>query len=201
MVQSQRYARLVLPGISFTRRFKAPQNNGIKRRTSNPSSHPFLNSCHSFHFSHWVKPFDISTAKTMIQYAGVFLLYLLPAVNSFVCYYPNGHSEQSLVYQPCPNTNGGTGMCCATNRTNPSGGSLSAGLTADMCLENGLCINTHTNDDGTVSSDYWRDQCTVSDWSSGRCLDVCTSGTVCHRKILPFTFHGYGIDFGYGALS
>jgi hypothetical protein len=147
-----------------------------------------LSSGHSFPFAHWVNLFDTSIANAMIRYGGILIFYLLTAVNSFVCYYPDGHSEQSLVYQPCPGSNGGTGMCCATNRTNPSGGHLSAGLTADMCLENGLCMNTHTTDDGSVSTDYWRDQCTVSDWSSGRCLDVCSNGMVCHSRISSFAF-------------
>ena len=76
-------------------------------------------------------------------------------------------------------------MCCATNRTNPSGGSLSDGPTADMCLESGLCMNAGKHKDGTAYVDYWRDQCTSSDWASGGCLDVCTSGTVWTSLLMP----------------
>lgn len=98
--------------------------------------------------------------------------------DSAVCYYPSGHSEQSLVYQPCPASNGGTSMCCGTNRTNPYAGPASDGLTADKCLGNGLCMNAHKDSQGTVLTDYWRDSCTSNDWANGGCLDVCTNGTV-----------------------
>ncbi|KAJ5578063.1 uncharacterized protein N7459_007027 [Penicillium hispanicum] len=97
--------------------------------------------------------------------------------DSAVCYYPSGHSEQSLVYEPCPASNGGTRMCCGTNRTNPFDGSASNGRTADMCLENGLCMNAHKDSQGTTLIDYWRDSCTSNDWATGGCLDVCTNGT------------------------
>ncbi|KAJ9293795.1 hypothetical protein DTO271G3_7422 [Paecilomyces variotii] len=62
-------------------------------------------------------------------------------------------------------------MCCATNRTNPSGGNANDGYTADICLQNGLCMNIQNGGNTTT---YWRVMCTSTDWSTGgKCLDVC----------------------------
>jgi hypothetical protein len=108
-------------------------------------------------------------------------LLILPIATPFatsVCYYPNGHSETSPDYQPCAFYNGETRMCCATNRTNPFGGDASDGLTADRCLENGLCLSNFEDVDGRIRTEYWRDQCTSLDWISGGCLNACIDGTV-----------------------
>jgi hypothetical protein len=67
-------------------------------------------------------------------------------------------------------------MCCATNRTNPSGGDANEGYTADTCLQNGLCMNIQNG--GNVTT-YWREMCTSTDWSTGgKCLDVCADEAV-----------------------
>jgi hypothetical protein len=112
------------------------------------------------------------------------LLTILPytpmATAVLPCYYPNGYSPPSddIEYVPCDYSNSGTRMCCATNRPNPSGGNFSNGLTADKCLENGLCMNSGYHADGTHWTNYWRDMCTSNDWSAGGCLDVCTDEKV-----------------------
>ncbi|OKL58595.1 hypothetical protein UA08_06286 [Talaromyces atroroseus] len=111
----------------------------------------------------------------------IYSAFLFAPLAMAVCYYPNGYSESSAEYQPCYNDTGRTSMCCGFNRTNPSGGSRSDGATADICLPNGLCENdwTTTDDNGTTTMNtaYFRDQCTVSDWTDAGCLNVCTSQT------------------------
>jgi hypothetical protein len=74
-------------------------------------------------------------------------------------------------------------MCCALNRTNPSGGNIDNGTTADLCLENGLCLSTwETSDNNGTTTEvthYYRDQCTSTDWADGGgCLNICTETTV-----------------------
>ena len=100
------------------------------------------------------------------------------------CYNPDGTPELEAAYKPCIAFDGAKTMCCALNRTNPSGGLLSDGWTRDNCLWNGLCenvVNT-TNDSGdgyTLEYSYWRDQCWTSDWnSSGNCLNYCMGQNV-----------------------
>jgi hypothetical protein len=79
-----------------------------------------------------------------------------------------------------------TSMCCATNRTVSSGSALDNGAPADICLENGLCLNIWqtTNDGSTIENRlYFRDFCTSADWTAdgGSCLNVCTQETVRSR--------------------
>lgn len=111
------------------------------------------------------------------------LLYILLASITSVtatCYDPNGDIESDPIFQPCGNS-----MCCATNRTNPSGGNYANGYTADICLENGLCenkIHVTYGDKTTLVTLYYRDYCTSSNWTDGGCLDVCTEKTVCFTK-------------------
>ncbi|KAJ5722987.1 hypothetical protein N7488_001022 [Penicillium malachiteum] len=104
---------------------------------------------------------------------------LFPARILAACYNPDGSVQDGEAYKPCIAIDGAKTMCCALNRTNPSGGLLSAGWTADLCLGNGLCQNVvNGTDDGggsyALGSTYWRDQCWTSDWnSSGNCLNYC----------------------------
>ncbi|KAJ5708863.1 hypothetical protein N7493_010197 [Penicillium malachiteum] len=94
------------------------------------------------------------------------------------CYLPDGFSETSPEYQPCNEySNGGTHMCCATNRPNPSGGNQTLGYTADICLQNGLCMNQGFHANGVNWTTFWRESCTSSDWSTGDCLDACAADT------------------------
>ncbi|KAL4930122.1 uncharacterized protein BDV17DRAFT_259924 [Aspergillus undulatus] len=110
------------------------------------------------------------------------LLILLPLFTTAaaVCYYPNGESDPNPLNGKCVSIEGFNSPCCATNRTNPSGGSLADGRTSDLCMENGLCKNvaTSTDDDGeeTVITEYWRGLCTSSEWPESSCLDVCGTG-------------------------
>lgn len=103
-----------------------------------------------------------------------------------VCYDPNGDTKSDPIFQPCGNS-GTTSMCCASNRSNPSGGNYANGLTADVCLENGLCENkifvTYDQGETTLVTLYYRDYCTSSNWKTGGgCLNVCTEETVCFKK-------------------
>lgn len=113
------------------------------------------------------------------------LLSFIPSVTA-VCYAPNGDSMSDADFQPC-GENGTTSMCCAINRTNPSGGYHDHGDTADICLENGLCENkilvTYEDGDPDLVTLYYRDFCTISHWTNGGgCLDICTEQTVCLEK-------------------
>lgn len=115
------------------------------------------------------------------------LFILLPSAAYGVCYYPNGESVSDPAYQPCVSYAGSTSMCCATNRTNPSGGNLANGNTVDICLENGLCEDdySYTDDNGTTIkvTQYYRDFCTSTDWTTNdACLNVCTAETVRSRQ-------------------
>lgn len=130
-----------------------------------------------------------------------FCLLLLPIRVLSTCYNPDGSVADDHAYQPCIAINGAKSMCCALNRTNPSGGHLSNGWVADLCLENGLCQNVvNVTEDGgdnyALSSTFWRDQCWSPDWnSSGNCLNYCMGSTVCysvvpqHQRSLIFDDH------------
>jgi hypothetical protein len=108
------------------------------------------------------------------------LLTLISSVTA-TCYNADGDSVSDPIFQSCGNS-----MCCGTNRTNPSGGNNDNGLTADICLENGLCenkIHVTYGEDTTLVTLYYRDYCTSSNWTDdGGCLDVCTEQTVRARR-------------------
>jgi hypothetical protein len=114
------------------------------------------------------------------------LILLLPLFNrktTALCYLPNGLPDRNDVNQPCfPEDSDEIRMCCASNRSNPSGGFLSNGRTSDTCMENGLCKNVardYDDDNNTaVITEYWRDLCTSSEWPEANCVDVCSQGDV-----------------------
>lgn len=119
------------------------------------------------------------------QHDGFLLLLTLLTLSSLanaLCYYPDGRSQTSDEYKECSYRNGTVSMCCATNRDIPSGGNFTKGYTADGCLSNGLCQNKAeiTNDDGSTSmaTTYWREMCSMPEYASSGCLDVCTSDSV-----------------------
>ncbi|KAF2645411.1 hypothetical protein P280DRAFT_545387 [Massarina eburnea CBS 473.64] len=89
--------------------------------------------------------------------------------------YDHNNNPQGPDFQPCSNIAGVVSMCCATNRTNPAGGLLSKGMTADRCLSNGLCQNESFNaTSGIRYFDYWRNGCTASPVDKTKCLaDIC----------------------------
>jgi hypothetical protein len=90
------------------------------------------------------------------------------------CYMPNGTAYLDPAYQPCLEAET---ICCATGRTNPSGGDRNNGPTADTCLPNGVCEN-RWSENGVEYTGYWRDFCTESNWNRNRdkCLNICTDG-------------------------
>lgn len=130
----------------------------------------------------------------------IFLLSFLVSQVSCMCYAANGSAVWNWgpesIYQPCSNdsSNPLSTICCATNRANPPGGSISDGFTADICLPSGLCQNILTDEDGTVLYAYWRDYCTISQWTKDKCLKVCTGDGVRRNSryvstpTLPFHF-------------
>lgn len=93
------------------------------------------------------------------------------------CHYANGSALREPTDQAPCNLDGVRTICCATNRTNPSGGSLEDGATQDKCLPNGLCRNDfydpEADEDKRNGTTYWLDFCTNSDVTSTDCLDVC----------------------------
>lgn len=107
------------------------------------------------------------------------LASLFPIV-SCMCYSSNGSAVLNWgpdsVYQPCSNdsSNPLSTICCAINRSNPSGGNIANGFTQDICLPSGLCQNILVDANGDTVYAYWRDFCTVNDYKSSKCLDVCT---------------------------
>lgn len=93
------------------------------------------------------------------------------------CYFPDGDSVSNLTYQPCNNIGGVTSMCCALNRTNPSGGNVTDGAPADKYLPNGLCeyVFVSTDNGTTTTQTAWiRYCCTDASWNSAGCLKFCT---------------------------
>lgn len=93
-------------------------------------------------------------------------------MSSMQCYLPNGQPQAlggALV--PCQIDPVRT-ICCATNRTNPAGGNLKNGQTADECLMNGLCQNRLTYN-GNNETHFYINTCTNKDLLSGQCLSFC----------------------------
>ncbi|KAF1365453.1 hypothetical protein EJ07DRAFT_150950 [Lizonia empirigonia] len=76
-------------------------------------------------------------------------------------------------------------MCCAIDRPNPPGGFSTNGYNADVCLPNGLCLQSWKRDENsTVTIEYYREECTVQDWKNGKCLSVCLSNSVSSNVIM-----------------
>ncbi|KAF2650986.1 hypothetical protein K491DRAFT_682541 [Lophiostoma macrostomum CBS 122681] len=107
----------------------------------------------------------------------VVVLFSLASGVVSTCYWPTGnetYGRDLTEHQPCSNdtTSPLSTICCALNRTNPSGGDVIDGRTNDECLPNGVCRN-RVLDHGTMEISYWRETCTSKDWKTGLCLDVC----------------------------
>lgn len=129
-----------------------------------------------------------STYQPNLLFLILSILTSTPLVTS-LCYYHDGTVASDPIYQPCSTIKDTIGMCCASNHSNPSGGNSANGITADLCLANGLCMNvlTYTNSAGKLGTNttYWRNQCTISDWKNNGCLNVCTKGSVCVFDLKP----------------
>ncbi|KAF2473535.1 uncharacterized protein BDR25DRAFT_123754 [Lindgomyces ingoldianus] len=85
------------------------------------------------------------------------------------CYFSNGTIVTDPIYEACPNV---PTVCCALNRSNPPGGDIADGETADECLPNGVCQNRFVSN-GSSYTRYYRDYCTEPNWESGKCLNIC----------------------------
>jgi len=109
-------------------------------------------------------------------------------IASCMCYVSNGSAVlnwgSNSIYQPCSrdSSNPLSTICCAINRSNPPGGNIANGFTQDICLPSGLCQNILVDANGDTVYAYWRDYCTVNDYTSSKCLDVCTGNGVCHEN-------------------
>ena len=109
-----------------------------------------------------------------------FLAALIASTNAD-CRHPNGNIQTDAYHAPCSEKLGNplNTMCCATERPNPSGGFSADGLSADLCLPNGLCLQSWTPDENsTARFEYYREECTVEGWKNGSCLSVCLSNSV-----------------------
>lgn len=108
------------------------------------------------------------------------LIAALSATAHADCRHPNGNIQTDAYHAPCADVlnDPRNTMCCAIERPNPSGGFIKNGFTADVCLPNGLCKQDYRNDDSTLQTQYWREECTVAGWKSGKCLSVCLSVSV-----------------------
>ncbi|UPX14559.1 uncharacterized protein EKO05_0005037 [Ascochyta rabiei] len=97
------------------------------------------------------------------------------------CRHPNGLLQTDPYHAPCSDVlkNPLNTMCCAIDRPNPNGGYSTNGYNADVCLPNGLCQQSwKTSEDSKVTVEYYREECTVKDWTNGKCLSVCLSNSV-----------------------
>jgi hypothetical protein len=103
------------------------------------------------------------------------LLSFTTTIFAHDCFFANGTSlpDASPYDQTAPcKEDGLTTICCALNRSNKPGGNLRDGYPADECLPNGLCQNRLV-ENGEMKTQYWLNFCTDSDYTSGKCLDLC----------------------------
>jgi len=106
----------------------------------------------------------ISLPSLMQPVVAVLLSFYVAYVAS-QCYSSNGSLIDSLEFQPCNLIEGTVSMCCATNRTLPSGSSPGVGSVRDICLPNGLCQSIwQDGPSGSIQYWYFRDFCSASNW-------------------------------------
>jgi hypothetical protein len=124
-----------------------------------------------------------------LLYVPLLTVFLYNGAAGAFCYRPDG-GQESLEYQPCNQVVGTASMCCATNRTNPSGGNLDDGWTVDNCLPNGLCQNESVLN-GQEAVTYWRVGCSVSSWEAPCLEGLCEAeeDDVRHPPYLPVFPH------------
>jgi hypothetical protein len=118
----------------------------------------------------------ISLIRLSLQTIGILIL-LDPRMVEARCFHPNGTQTTDLYHAPCSNdsSNPLSTICCAVERANPAQGLSTDGFTRDICLDNGICQNSWraNRNDPQVTISYYREECTVQDWRSGKCLNVC----------------------------
>lgn len=141
---------------------------------------------HARNFWHCFLFFHLSLQTPNLSMNVLFLSSILVGSLSLTtlaeCYHPNGKVQIQANHAPCADVlnNPLNTMCCAINRSNPSEGFVKDGLTADVCLPNGLCKQVSRQDESSpLEPVYFREECTVADWEGGRCLTVCFSNSVC----------------------
>lgn len=116
----------------------------------------------------------------------VLFSFLVPGTRAD-CHHPNGLIQTDPYHAPCGDVlnNSLNTMCCAIDRPNPPGGFSTNGYNADVCLPNGLCLQSWKRDENsTVTIEYYREECTVQDWKIGKCLSVCLSNSVCNQSVM-----------------
>ncbi|KAF2819007.1 hypothetical protein CC86DRAFT_388436 [Ophiobolus disseminans] len=88
------------------------------------------------------------------------------------CYHPNGTQTRDAYHAPCSKdtSNPLSTICCAIERPAPFGWSRDSTPSNDRCLDNGICMWMNN---GTDYTSYWREECTFTDWKSGKCLNLC----------------------------
>jgi hypothetical protein len=101
------------------------------------------------------------------------IISLLVKSTIAACYFPNGTRQTSFEYLPCSSVQDEVSMCCALNRTNPSGTSVETGFTRDICLPNGVCQNNYVDVDNVLKTSYWRETCSSPGWGTGCLEDIC----------------------------
>lgn len=98
----------------------------------------------------------------------LFFLYVfatfVAVTTSQKCYGLDGNALDST-YEPC-NPSAKHSGCCATKRTNAS---------ADICLDNGLCMATHDEQMGMI----WQSGCTDATGQDVACPKVCPGSKFC----------------------
>ena len=102
------------------------------------------------------------------------------------CYHPNGTQTLDTFHAPCskdPSSPLST-ICCAVDRPNPFGTVHNPEPSSDRCLDNGICMNMSN---GSIPfTGYWREECTMEDWRSGKCLNLCMDKVgLCYVQVLP----------------
>ena len=104
------------------------------------------------------------------------------------CYLPNGTITTDLYHNRCSNdtSNPLNTICCAVDRAPLPGTYAENEYARDECLDSGICRNRFEDANGRRGVTYWREECTEKDWTSGKCLNVCTDDvSLAYRTLLP----------------
>jgi hypothetical protein len=119
-------------------------------------------------------------SRLAVQKLPILLVSILSSLSYFAhadCFHPNGTRTTDLLHRPCSNdpSNPLSLICCALARPNPAGGLESDGVTSDVCLPNGICMNQKQpqENDTRLHTEYFREECTSKDWKSGKCPEFC----------------------------
>jgi hypothetical protein len=105
---------------------------------------------------------EVQCYSTMLHPYGLYgtlLAAIILREAAAACYYRNGTLEAKAGFRPCATDpqDPMSKICCAT---------------WDTCHRNGLCQSQSNNR-------YYRESCTLSNWESGGCQDLCSTD-VCY---------------------